>query len=147
MIGVVVYSCVSRAGRVATVVVTLCALCAVGCEGSRHEAIQPTSPPATVDDLDSHSVEDMVTLIGRAGLPVPNPRDVTSRQCPQIGCLDKVDTDTISLMKFPTPGQAQLYAGDTTQRFQVADVVMTFAPTVTRNDQLKYEVAVKGAVE
>jgi hypothetical protein len=33
--------------------------------------------PATVDDL--------LAAIAKAGLPMPNPRDVTARDCPQAG--------------------------------------------------------------
>ena len=129
-------------------IAALCALATAAC--GAHKAPQyprQTNPTASVDNLDPYSVEDIVASIGRAGLPVPNPRDVTSQECPEIGCIHKVHTDTISLMKFPTPGKAQLYAAATEHRFQVADVVLTFSPTMTHNQQLKYEVAVRGVVE
>lgn len=137
---------VTFSGRSPTV---LCALLIAGC-GSHQTAPQATghtTPPSAVHYLDPYSVDDIVASVARAGLPVPNPRDVTSQECPRIGCIHKVNTDTISLMRFPNPGTAQLYAGDTQHRFQVADLVMTFAPAVTKNEQLKYEVAVKAVVE
>jgi hypothetical protein len=150
MIGVVVvFSCKSPQNSLGVVVAVLCALVVAGCGSNQTipQVARPTMPPVSADHLDPHTVEDIVALIGRIGLAVPNPRDVSVQQCPKIGCIHKVDTDTISLMKFASPGTAQLYAGVTQHRFQVADVVMTFSPTMTHNEQLKYEVAVKGVVE
>ena len=60
--------------------------------------------------------------IARNGLPVPNPRDVTNAECPEIGCIEKVDTDTVSIMKFPSSGRAEIYAASTHNVFQIVDV-------------------------
>jgi hypothetical protein len=97
--------------------------------------------------LNPLTIKDILVSIGKAGLAVPNPRDVTQRDCPEIGCANKVETDTVSIIKFPTPGKAQLYAGSTGHAFQIEDVVMTFTSLVRTNEQLAYEEAVKRAVE
>ena len=88
-----------------------------------------------------------MAAIAKAGLAVPNPRDVTQRDCPAIGCAKKVDTDTVSIMQFPTPGRAELYAANIHDRLLVEDVVMMFSPSVPAGARPAYENAVKGAIE
>lgn len=97
--------------------------------------------------LNPLTVDDIVVSIGEAGLAVPKPRDVTQRDCPEIGCTTKVQTDTVSILKFPSPGSAQLYAASTPSHFQIADVVMIFSPVVPTSEQPAYAAAVKRAVE
>lgn len=97
--------------------------------------------------LNPLTVEDIVVSIGDAGLAVPNPRDVTQRDCPVIGCTSKVETDTVSIIKFASPGSAQVYAASTPSHFQIADVVMTFSPVVPTSEQPAYAAAVKRAIE
>ncbi|WP_110317898.1 hypothetical protein [Mycolicibacterium moriokaense] len=97
--------------------------------------------------LNALTVHDILASIGKAGLAVPNPHDVTQSDCPEIGCTNKVETDTVSIIKFPTPGRAQLYAGSTEHAFQIEDVVMTFTSLVPTNEQLAYEETVKRAIE
>ncbi len=104
-----------------------------------------TSPPGSQASagnagiFNNRSVDDLVTAIQRSGLPAPNPSNVTARDCPAIGCVEKVDTDTVSVMKFPTTGRAELYAGSTQHRFQIADVVLTFGPMLSPSQQQQYE--------
>jgi hypothetical protein len=97
--------------------------------------------------LNPLTIKDILVAIGKAGLAVPNPRDLTQRDCPEIGCENKEETDAVSIIKFPTPGKAQLYAGSTEHAFQIEDVVMTFTSLVSTNEQLAYEEAVKRAIE
>jgi hypothetical protein len=85
--------------------------------------------------------------MSNAGLAAPNPRDVTQRDCPAMGCTNKVETDTVSVIKFPSSGKAQLYAGSAHQVFQIADIVLTFAPSVPTTQWIAYEIAVKRAIE
>jgi hypothetical protein len=65
------------------------------------------SDAANNGSLNSLTVHDILASIGKAGLAVPNPRDVTQNDCPEIGCTDMVETDTVSIIKFLTPGRAQ----------------------------------------
>jgi hypothetical protein len=104
------------------------------------------SDTAISDSLNPLTVDDILASIGKAGLAVPNPRDVTQRDCPEIGCANKVETDTVSIIKFPTPGKAQLYAGSTQHVFQIEDVVMTFTSLVPTSAQRAYGEAVKRAI-
>jgi hypothetical protein len=107
----------------------------------------PTEPGQTpVINLDPFSANDILAAVSDAGLPVPNPRDVTPQECPEIGCTDKVDTDTVSIMKFASPGGAQLYAGSTPGVVQIVDVVLTFSATVPPGQRRDYELAVKRAI-
>ena len=109
-----------------------------GTQGGQTPAIQNLNP-LTVDDL--------LAAIAKAGLAVPNPRDVTPRDCPTIGCAKKVETDTVSIMEFPTPGRAELYAATIHDRLLIEDVVMTFSSSVPVGQRPAYESAVKSAIE
>jgi hypothetical protein len=97
--------------------------------------------------LNPLTIDRILASISQAGLAVPNPRDVTQRDCPRIGCTNKVETDTFSVIMFPTPGRAQLYAGSIQHVFQIEDVVMTFTSGVPTDQQLAYERAVTHTVQ
>jgi hypothetical protein len=112
-----------------------------------HQTESSHSGSTISNRLNPLTIKDILVAIGKAGLAVPNPRDVTQRDCPEIGCENKVETDTVSIIKFPTPGKAQLYAGSTEHAFQIEDVVMTFTSLVPTNEQLAYEEAVKRVIE
>ena len=80
-------------------------------------------------------------------MSTPNPRDVTDRDCPQAGCLKKVETDTVSIMRFLRPGSAQVYAGRAGHVYQIVDVVLSFSPSVSPDDEPAYEPAVARVIE
>ena len=129
-----------RRGVVVTVVSLLSLLTPVACHGRTvTQQIDRTLNPFTAEDL--------VALIGNAGLAAPNPRDVTQRDCPATGCAEKVETDTVSIIKFRTVGQAQLYAGSMHSVFQITDVVMTFSPSLPTSQRRAYEDVVTHAIE
>jgi hypothetical protein len=107
--------------------------------------IDNTTTPSVV--LNRSTVDDLLGAIANAGLPAPNPRDVTPRDCPSSGCTIKVETDTVSIMEFPTPGAAQLYAGSTQGCFQITDVVLTFSTSVPAGQRSDYERAVQRVIE
>jgi hypothetical protein len=90
---------------------------------------------------------ELLASMTNAGLAAPNPRDVTQRDCPALGCANKVETDTVSVIKFPSSGKAQLYAGSVHQVFQIADIVLTFAPSVPVTQRIEYEAAIERAIE
>lgn len=118
------------------------ALALAGCRGAETTAgqgQQANTSPGEAGIFNNLSVDDLIASIGQANLPVPNPRNVTARDCPAIGCTEKVETDTVAIMKFPTTGKAELYAGTNLQSFQVTDVVMTFAPAVSPDERQQYE--------
>lgn len=97
--------------------------------------------------LNPSTIDDLFASIAKSGLPAPNPRDVTQRDCPRIGCLRKIETDTVSIAKFPTTGRAEQYAGSTHHVFLIEDVVMSFAGSVPPGQDQEYERAVKRAIE
>src|ERR1700758_1372759 len=101
----------------AAAMVACCGACAPSHDGGRPQE-QATA------QLNAVSAADVVSAIAGAGLAVPNARDVTQRDCPQIGCASKVETDTVTVTKFPTPGKAAIYAASA-RLFQIEDVVLT----------------------
>jgi len=115
-------------------------------DGAQRESPTATrSPPPAI--LNPSTVDDLLASIANAGLAVPNPRDVTARDCPEICCTAEVDTDTSSIIRFPAPGRAQLYAGSRNQVLQSADAVMTFSPSMPPSRQVEYERVVERAIE
>ena len=66
-------------------------------------------------------------------------------KCPKLQCLQAIDTDTVSILKFPGTGKAELYAAAISNVYQVEDVVLTFAPTVTGDLKQQYESVVNRA--
>jgi hypothetical protein len=117
----------------------------VGHDTATQTRLTNGNPPGEV--LNPSTIADLLAAIANAGLAAPNPRDVTQRDCPDIGCMTKIDTDTVSIIKFSTTGRAELYAGSTHHVFLIEDVVMTFADSVPTGQRLEYERAVKRAVE
>lgn len=111
---------------------------------SENPGISLTLPSAS---LRPSTLEELVAYLAKAGLAVPNPRDVTQRDCPTIGCTKKVETDTVAIMAFSTTGKAQLYAGSTSHVFQVTNLVVSFSASVPTAQQGVYEAAIQRAVE
>lgn len=136
---------------VRSLVVVISALCltALTACGARTASnrIPGNQSPASNINLNISTVDDLLASIANAGLAAPNPRDVTQRDCPAIGCIVKVETDTVSIMRFPTSGRAQLYAGSTHHVFLIEDVVIGFSPAVSMNEKLAYEAAVERVME
>jgi hypothetical protein len=121
-------------------VVVVLAACGPADRGSSNEA--PTKSPARLNAI---SAAEVVHAFTAAGLPASNPHNVTALKCPKLQCLQAVDTDTVSVIKFPAPGPAELYAGAISNAFQVEDVVVIFAPTVTADLKAKYRRIVERA--
>ncbi len=96
--------------------------------------------------LNTTTVADLVTSFTKAGLPVPNVHDVTQSKCPPIGCIDAVDSDTVSIMKFPSTGAAQRFAGSTPDMYLIEDVVLVFAQAVPADQRDAYQHVARTAV-
>ncbi|WP_431235398.1 hypothetical protein ACQ856_13510 [Mycolicibacterium psychrotolerans] len=125
------------------VVSVLMAAALVGC-GS-HDATAPATRAGAVM-LNDVSVAEVLTAITKAKLPALNARDVTASTCPTAGCLEATDTDTVSILKFPSTGRAELYAAAVPDMLQVEDVVVVFTPTLTSQQKAAYGQAVKNAM-
>lgn len=104
-----------------------------------HGPATPNGQPAIPAPLNRVSASDVVDSISKAGLPAPNPRDVTSEKCPKLRCVQEIDTDTVSILKFPSTGPAEQYAGAISNAYQIVDLVVTFGPTVTADQKRAYE--------
>ena len=96
--------------------------------------------------LNDISVAAVLDAINKAKLPAANPRDATASTCPDAGCVQATDTDTVSILKFPSTGRAELYAAAMPDMVQVEDIVVIFAPTVTGAQKSAYRRVVKSAV-
>jgi hypothetical protein len=76
--------------------------------------------------LNTLSAMDIVGTIHSAGLPTPNPIDVTAAKCGKLGCVGEVDSDTVSILKFDHSGAAQRYAATISNSYQIEDIVLMF---------------------
>jgi hypothetical protein len=130
----------ARAAAAALVVL----IAVAACDTNRTRAPEQVNPSSV--RLNPATVDDLLASIAKAGLAAPNPHDVTQRDCPAVGCASKTETDTVSIMVFPTPGRAELYAGSTHNVFLVEDVVLSFSPSLPADQRAVYEEAVKRAI-
>lgn len=123
------------------------ALAAVVQACAAHTAVGPAPSTARVPaSLNNVSVTTLLDDFRKADLPAPNARDVTASKCPKLRCLEATDTDTVSVLKFPSTGSAEKYAGEISNIYQVEDVVVVFAPTLTASQRGAYSKLVKKAV-
>jgi hypothetical protein len=95
--------------------------------------------------LNGVTASQLIASFTKAGLPAVNSHDVTGEQCPKSHCVQAVGTDTVSVYKFPTTGLAQKYAGSISDVYQVEDLVLVFAPSVTDDLKRDYEEVVERA--
>ena len=134
------------ASRLLATVVSVAGLVVAACgaqtSGSDHQTRHPSGAPI----LNTTTVGELVAAFTDAGLAVPNAHDVGPQKCPQIGCIDAVDTDTVSIMKFPSTGKAELYAASIPRMFQVEDVVVVFSSAVSPEARRAYEQVAKHAI-
>ncbi len=118
----------------------------VGC-GSRDTGARAPSAgargPALLNDVSTAAVLDAIT---KAKLPALNARDATDALCPEAGCVEARATDTVSILKFPSTGRAELYASAVPAMMQVEDIVLVFDKTVSDAQKTAYGQVVKKAV-
>ena len=60
--------------------------------------------------------------------------------------MEATDTDTVSILKFPSTGRAELYAAAVRDMLQVEDIVVVYAPTMTGEQKAAYGQVVKTAM-
>jgi hypothetical protein len=128
-----------RRGLIIAAVLLASALAGCGARDSgantRHDAVM----------LNDVSVAAVLSAITKANLPASNPHDSTAARCPEAGCLQATDTDTLSILKFPSTGRAELYAAAVRDMLQVEDIVVVFAPTLTSEQKAAYGQVIKSA--
>lgn len=99
--------------------------------------------PALLNDVSTAAVLDAIT---KAKLPAVNAHDATAALCPEAGCVEARATDTVSILKFPSTGRAELYASAIPAMIQVEDIVLVFDKTVSDDQKAAYGRVVKKAV-
>lgn len=138
------------AGPAAATRIALCLIgiaAVAGCsQGSDGYPLQPPSTPSR-GIVDPASVDDLLAAIAKAGLPVADRRDATGRDCPNIGCVQRVQTDTVTITRFPTSGQAEIYGSAHDDAYQIVDIVLSFAASTPPSARLGYERAVEKTIE
>ena len=92
--------------------------------------------PASLNSLNASQVIDDFR---KARLPALNPQEITSVKCLKVNCLQAITTDTVTVFKFPATGLAQRYIGSRSDVYQIEDLVLEFAPTVTDDAKHRYE--------
>lgn len=126
-----------RRAIISALTIGVLAACAHTSTGGRQA--DSAQVPAPLNGL---SAQQVIGAITKAGLPALNAHDVTASQCPDLHCAQAVGTDTVSVYKFPTTGQAQKYAGSISNVYQVEDIAVVFAPTVSEKLKHDYEAVV-----
>ncbi len=124
-------------------------LLAAGLTGCGDKQTVPTPTSATLGaagPLKGVSVAVVLAAIDAAHLPALNPHDVTASVCPAAGCTEARATDTVSILKFPSTGRAEIYAAAIRDMVQVEDVVLVFDSAVGDSQKQAYSQAVKRAV-
>ncbi len=127
------------ASRLLATVVSVAGLVVAACGAQTSGGDHQTRRPSGAVILNTTTVGELVVAFTDAGLAVPNAHDVGPQKCPQIGCIDAVDTDTVSIMKFPSTGKAELYAASIPRMFLVEDVVVVFSSAVSPEARRAYE--------
>ena len=99
--------------------------------------------PALLNDVSTTELLDAFT---KAKLPAVNAHDATDATCPEAGCVEARATDTVSILKFPSTGRAELYASAMPAMIQVEDIVLVFDKTVNDAQKAAYAQVVKNAI-
>jgi len=99
--------------------------------------------PALLNDVSTAAVLDAII---KAKLPAANAHNATDATCPEAGCVEARATDTVSILKFPSTGRAELYASSMPAMMQVEDIVLVFDKTVSDAQKADYAQVVKKAV-
>lgn len=133
------------AGQVLTTMVFIAAAL-VGCSSRDANPAPAPSAPAGPVMLNDVSTADVLDAITKAKLPAVNARDTTAATCPEAGCVEARATDTVTILKFPTTGRAELYAAAVPAMVQVEDIVLVFDKTVNDSQKNAYGQVVKNAL-
>jgi hypothetical protein len=102
--------------------------------------------PAGRAILNTTTAADLVAAFTKARLPVPNAHDVAQSRCPQISCTDAIESDTVTVIKFGGTGEAQRFAGTTSDVYQIEDLVLVFTPAVPPDQRAAYQSIARSTV-
>jgi hypothetical protein len=141
-----------RVPVVLTAAVVLMSACAsqpaapAGTTSAPAAAVPAGALPDRQGEMAELTAKGLVDALNQAGFAAPNPVNATAQDCPAIGCVQSVVTDTLRARSFATTGQAEIYARDH-DLFQVTTIVVTFAPPMTPADQDRYQAEIKKLVD
>jgi hypothetical protein len=117
---------------------------AVAC-GQASPPGHPANPAEVPAPLNGLTAAQVVDDFARAGLPTLNKQDITTTDCPKLGCVQAIRTDTVTVLKFPATGLAQRYIESERNDYQIEDLVLAFSPTVSADVKRRYEQVVERA--
>lgn len=89
--------------------------------------------------LNTGTAAGLVHDMAVAGLAVANSHDVTGQKCPDIKCIEAVETDALTVVMFSTTGAAEEYAGTMSGTYQAENFVLQFKPAVPVEGRGAYE--------
>jgi hypothetical protein len=141
-----------RVPVVLTVAVVLMSACSshpaapAGTSSVPAAAVPAGALPDRQGEMAELTAKGLVDALNEAGFAAPNPVNATAQDCPAIGCVQSVVTDTLRARSFATTGQAEIYGRDH-DLFQVTTIVVTFAPPMTPADQDRYQAEIKKLVD
>jgi hypothetical protein len=93
--------------------------------------------------LNNVTAAELVHDLAAAGLGVANSHDVTGQKCPDIKCVEAIDTDSVSVFRFSTTGAAEEYTGTMSGTYQAENFVLQFKPSVPVEGRGAYEKVVE----
>ncbi|WLP92067.1 hypothetical protein [Gordonia sp. NB41Y] len=129
---------------VAGCLIALGALGAAACSSPSEERAVETALRS--NQVDPVTLDQLADAIAEAGRPVTGRKDATTQLCPEAGCTLALTTDQFTLMKFPTTGRAELWAGENLDAFQLLDITMSFPANTPQEQQESYETALHTAL-
>ena len=91
------------------------------------------------------SAKAAIRLFARDGIPVPNPLVTTTQECPTAGWQLAVVTDTMRVKSFADEQLAEEYAQLHGANCD-GNIVVTFAPPLSRSDRSYYWRAIEKAL-
>lgn len=93
----------------------------------------------------SMTAQDAIDAFTEAGLPAPDPQDVTEATCPDIGCEEAVATDVVTVFRWSDSSQALVHANDLRQPAYSLDELVIVFPVDTEVDTSDYANALQDA--
>ncbi len=140
-----------RSFRTATAVVAVLGAGLLGVTACTEDSSTTTVTPTTSQTLIDNSIEpgtldQIAAAVTGQNLALTGRRDATDELCGSAGCSAAVAFDQLTLLKFPSTGRAQIYAGKQEQSYQVLDLVIVFPDTMSAEERTKYSEAIRIAV-
>ena len=95
---------------------------------------------------DVFDASDAVDAFVDAGLEAPNPRDVTADKCTTVECVEAVETDVVTVYRWPDTGAAHLHSNRLQQpAYALNEFVLVF-PIDTDAQTNEYAEALEQAI-